>query len=86
MKHESREVGHTAVTDHPTDEWAAQQLREATPWCKIPRYLILDNDSKFGDTFSAVALGSGIRELRTPFPAPRANAIQERFTGTLKRA
>ena len=85
MKHETREVVHTAVTDHPTDEWSAQQLREATPWGKRLRYLILDNDSKFGDKFSTVARGSGIKELRTPFQAPRANAIQERFMGTLKR-
>ena len=27
MKHETREVVHTAITDHPTDEWTAQQLR-----------------------------------------------------------
>ncbi len=85
MKHESREVVHKAVTDHPTDEWTAQQLREATPWGKRPRYLILDNDSKFGGKFSAVARGSGIKELRTPYHAPRANAIQERFMGMLKR-
>ena len=85
MKHETREVVHTVVTDHPTDEWSAQQLREATPWSKRPRYLILDNDSKFGNQFSAVARGSGIKELRTPFQAPRANIIQERFMGTMKR-
>ena len=84
MKHETREVVHTAVTDHPSDEWTAQQLREATPWGERPRFLILDNDKKFGDKFSAVTRSSGIKELRTPFQAPRANAIQERFMGTLK--
>ena len=70
MKHETREVVHTAVTDHPTDEWTAQQLREATPWGNRPRFLILDNDKKFGDKFSKVARSSGIKELRTPFQAP----------------
>lgn len=85
MKHETREVMHTAVTDHPTDEWTAQQLREATPWGQRPRFLILDNDKKFGDQFSTMARSSGIKELRTPFQAPRANAIQERFMGSLKR-
>jgi len=83
MKHETREVMHTAVTDHPTDEWTAQQLREATPWGQRPRFLILDNDKKFGDQFSTMARSSGIKELRTPFQAPRANAIQERFMRVL---
>ncbi len=85
MKHETREVVHTAVTNHPSDEWTAQQLREATPWGRRPRFLILDNDKKFGDQFSTMARSSGIKELRTPFQAPRANAIQERFMGSLKR-
>ena len=31
VKHGSREVVHCGVTRSPTDEWAAQQLREATP-------------------------------------------------------
>jgi putative transposase len=35
--------------------------------------------------FSAVAAGSGIKELKTPFRAPRANAYCERFIGTLRR-
>ena len=85
MKHETREVVHTAVTDHPTDEWTAQQLREATPWGQRPRFLIRDNDSKFGEIFSTVARSSGIKVLKTPFLAPRANAIQERFMGSLQR-
>ena len=29
----------------PTDEWTAQQLREATPWGEGPRFLIRDNDN-----------------------------------------
>jgi len=85
MKHETREVVRTAVTAHPTDEWTAQQLREATPWGQRPRFLIRDNDKKFGKAFSTVARISGIKELRTPLQAPRANAICERFMGTLRR-
>ena len=36
------------------------QLREATPWGIGPRYLIRDNDSKFGSQFIATAEGAGI--------------------------
>ena len=55
MEHESQKIVHTAVTTSPTDEWTAQQLKEATPWGKRPKYLIRDNDSKFGKKFSTVA-------------------------------
>ena len=85
MEHETRKIIHTAVTTNPTDEWTAQQLKEATPWDKRPKYLIRDNDSKFGKKFSTVAESSGIEELRTPFQAPKANALCERLIGSLKR-
>lgn len=76
---------HTAVTASPTDSWTAQQLREATPWGKAPKYLIHDRDNKYGQRLSAVAASSGIKKLRTPFRAPKANAYCERFIGSLKR-
>ncbi|MFC1705935.1 integrase, partial [Planctomycetota bacterium] len=44
----SREVVHFNVTRAPSDEWATQQIREAPPWGEGPRFLIRDNDSKFG--------------------------------------
>ena len=85
IEHASRRIVHVAVTSHPSDAWVAQQLREATPWGEGPRYLIRDNDSKFGPHFSAVAVGTGIKEIRTPYHAPNANAICERYMGTLHR-
>jgi putative transposase len=44
----SRRVVHFGVTRHPTDAWVAQQLREATPEGLAPRFLIRDNDRKYG--------------------------------------
>jgi putative transposase len=85
MELKTRRVVHSAVTTSPTDAWAAQQLREATPWGQAPKYLIHDRDNKYGRQFSAVAVSSGIKELRTPFRAPKANAHCERFIGSLKR-
>ena len=68
----------------------AQQLREATPFGTAPRYLIRDNDRKYGPAFARVAVVSGIRILRMPYRAPRANATCERFLilheGPLRRA
>jgi transposase InsO family protein len=47
--------------------------------------LIRDRDSKFTTAFDPVFAGADIRIIRTPVRAPRANAIAERFIGTLRR-
>jgi putative transposase len=79
----SRRVVHFGVTRHPTDRWVAQQLRNATPFGEGPRFLIRDNDRKYGPSFDRVA--AGIDVLKTPYRAPKANAICERFLGSLRR-
>jgi putative transposase len=81
----SRRVVHFGVTRQPTDAWVAQQLREATPYGTAPRFLIRDNDPKFGSEFMSVAKISRIDVLRTPYRAPRANAVCERFLGSVRR-
>jgi putative transposase len=81
----SRGVVHFGVTRHPTDAWVAQQLREAAPYGAAPRFLIRDNDSKFGQEFTLVAKATDIEELCTPYRAPRANAVCERFLGSVRR-
>lgn len=85
VEHGSRRVVHFNMTRAPTDAWVAQQLREATPYDEGPRYLIRDNDSKFGQSFAAVAEGAGISVIRTAFHAPVMNSICERFIGSLRR-
>jgi transposase InsO family protein len=81
----SRRIVHVGVTRSPTDQWVAQHLRAATPFGQAPNYLIRDNDTKYGQHFEAVAVGSGIEVLRTPITAPRANAICERLLGSVRR-
>jgi putative transposase len=85
MELKTRRVLHTAITKCPTDEWTGQQLREATPWGKGPKYLIHDRDNKYGSHFSAIAVSSRIKELKTPYRSPQANAHCERFMRSLKR-
>jgi putative transposase len=79
----SRKVIHVGVARFPTDAWTSQQLGEATPYEQTPKYLIRDHDSKFGPCCARVAETSGIEILTTPYHAPRANAICERFLGSV---
>lgn len=81
----SRRVVHFGVTRNPTSEWVTQQLREATPNGLGPKYLIRDNDGKYGALFDRVAKASGIEIVRIPHRAPRANAVCERFMGSVRR-
>jgi len=81
----SRRVIHVGVIRSPTDAWVAQQLWEATPYGQTPKYLLCDNDNKFGSSFARVAATSGIEILRTPYHAPRANAICERFLRSVRQ-
>jgi putative transposase len=85
IEHGSRRVVHNGVTRHPTDEWVAQQIRNATPFGECPRFLICDNDDKFGPRFEQAFKGAGIDLIHTPPYAPKANAICERFIGSVRR-
>ena len=84
LAHERRRVVHVAVTDHPTAAWTAQQLREAFPWDRAPRYLIRDRDHAF-DGWTETAKTMGIDELLTAPRAPWQNAYAERFIGSARR-
>ena len=76
----NREVLHVAVTRHPTADWAAQQIVECCAWDRAPpRFLIHDRDSRYGANFDRRVRGLGIRQVRTPFRSPRANAVAERW-------
>jgi len=86
IEHASRRVVHVGVTGHPTDAWVAQQLREATPFGAGPRYSIRDNDATYGAQFARIAPGSRIEVPRMPMQVPRANALCERFLGSVRRA
>ena len=81
----SRCVVYFNLTRAPTDVWTARQLRQSTHYDERPRFLIRDNDSKYGTEFNRVADITLIDVLRTPVRAPKANAICERFIGSVRR-
>ena len=89
IEHGTHRVHLAEITAHPTGAWACQQARNLLPdlgdRTEQFRFLIRDRDSKFTATFDTVFTGTDIRIIRTPVRAPRANAIAERFIGTLRR-
>ncbi len=72
------------VTANPTAAWIWQQLIEATPCGRQPRYLLRDRDAAYGGDFARRARRLGIQTLLSPVRAPRANAVAERVVRTLR--
>ena len=81
----SRRILHTNVTAHPTAEWTRQQFRECLAYDHPYRYLIHDRDSIFSASLDSELKGFGLRVLKTPVRAPKANAFCERLIGTIRR-
>jgi transposase InsO family protein len=85
ISHGRRQLLHVEATAHPTAGWVWRQLIEATPWDRKPRYLIHDRDRVWGADFSPRLARLGIKSLRTPIQAPRANSVGERWVRTIRR-
>jgi transposase InsO family protein len=89
IEHGRRRVHLAGITAHPTGDWVTQQARnlltDLGERADRFRFLIRDRDSRFTTAFDAVCTGADIRIIPTPIRAPRANAIAERFIGTLRR-
>jgi putative transposase len=82
----TRRIVHCNVTAHPTAAWTLQQFREALPSEHGHRFLIHDRDSIFSASLDEELKSSfGLRVLRTPVRAPKANAYCERLIGTVRR-
>ena len=66
-----------------------QQARNAAMWLEDmnvkTRFLVLDRDRKYPDGFRQFWKGEGVRCIRIPIKAPRANSYSESWIETTKR-
>ncbi len=85
LAHHRRRPLHFQVTAHPTSEWAAQQIVEAFPWGRVPRHLLPDRDSVYGESFKGRVRGMGIGEVLTAPRSPWQNPYAERLVGSIRR-
>jgi transposase InsO family protein len=85
LSHERRRVVHFGVTEHPTEEWTMQQMREAFPWDQAPRYLLRDRDAIYGKDFAAMTRDMGMEEVLTAPRSPWQNPFAERLVGSIRR-
>ena len=76
---------HLSVTENPTAHRTAQQIVEAFPWGKAPRYLLRDRDGVYGMHFRSRLRGMGIEEVVIAPRSPWQNAYAERLIGSIRR-
>jgi hypothetical protein len=87
MELATRRIVWFGVSANPDTAWVTQQSRnlvwklEGSPI----RYLIHDHDAKFAGPSDAVMEAEGIRVIKTPIAAPKANAYMERQIGSGRR-
>ncbi len=86
LRHHRRTVVHFDVTRHPTQRWTAQQVVEAFPYDRAPKYLLRDRDRIYGSWFGNRVRGMEIEEVLIAPHSPWQSPLVERLIGSIRRA
>jgi putative transposase len=86
IEHGSRRVRLAGVTAQPDGVWMRQQARNLAVEEQLEnvQFLIHDRDAKFSGPFDEILRGEGVRVIKTPVRAPRANAVAERWVRSVR--
>jgi transposase InsO family protein len=86
VSHDRRRIECCAVTANPSACWAIQQIRNAMPFGKQPKYLIHDNDPVSTTKFFQRFLSNyNIKSKKITFKSPWQNGVAERLVGIVRR-
>jgi transposase InsO family protein len=83
----TRRVHVAGTTSGPDSAWVTQQARNLSITGRLEdkHALLRDRDSKFSGPFDEVLRTEGLTVVKTPIRAPRANAVAERWVGSVRR-
>ena len=85
---ESRRVNIAGITIYPNEPWMKQMARNVTmEGCGIlrdRRYLLLDRDTKFTQSFRAIIASGQVEPLALPARSANLNAYAERWVRSVK--
>ena len=85
---DTRRVHIAGITTSPNEQWMKQVARNLTMtgWGFLAdrRYVILDRDSKYCESFRGILKESGLKLIRLPPRTPNRNAFCERWVLSVK--
>jgi len=88
MELKTRRVHFAGCTTSPNERWIKQIAKNLTDaedgFLTGKRYLIMDRDTKFCESFRDLLEGEEVKPVRLPPHSPNLNAHLERFFGSLK--
>ena len=88
MEVSTRRVHFAGCTTNPNETWMKQIGRNLTDcfdgFLLGTRYLLMDRDTKFSESFRLLLNQTSVRSVRLPARSPNSNAHLERFIRSLK--
>jgi putative transposase len=81
----TRRIAQFNVTAHPTADWTLQQFREVVTGEQPYRFVLHDRDSIYSSELDSALKAMNLRILKSPFQAPQANGVAERWVESCRR-